>query len=623
MCGIAGIDSRDPADRPEAMVRRMVSAMRHRGPDDAGLLARGRTALGHARLSIVDVRGGHQPLFNEDGSVAVVFNGEIYNAPELRSHLASRGHRFATRTDTECLVHLYEEHGADLVLHLHGMFAFALWDDRRERLLLARDAFGIKPLVIYEDRDRFAFASDLDALFAAGSTLDASLSDDGLGLYFALSYIPGPTTAYARARKLPPGHLLTWDRATRQSEERAWFDPGRIAPDPHMTAPHALALLRAALDRSVERHLMSDVPLGAFLSGGVDSSLVVSTMRRVTDAPVRTFSIGFSEAEANELPYAREVARRLGTEHTEEVLTPAAVDLVGPIVDHLDEPFGDSSAIPMWCVARMAREHVTVALSGDGGDELFLGYARYARQRWAAEAARAPRLALDLAAAALERAPDRGLVRRARALVHRARLPEASRYAQSLLFFQDPAQKARVLSPAIASDDAALARLRQASGGAGGVRAMALADTRVYLPDDILTKVDRMTMAFGLEARVPLLDLEVAELALRIPTALHMRGGSMKRLLRQVLRERLPASLVDRPKQGFAVPLARWMRGPLRQMLRDVLLDTTTLGRGLYRRRGIEELLAEHDRGLDRSGVLWLLLTGELWLRRRRDRTRR
>lgn len=615
MCGISGALDR-AGDDPRDMAWRMVHAMRHRGPDDQDVFVDGPLALGHDRLSIIDVAGGHQPMFNEDGSIAVVFNGEIYNFRELADRLTSAGHTFRTRCDTEVLVHLYEEHGDALVDHLRGMFAFAIWDRPRRRLLLARDRFGIKPLAWYDDGKRFLFASEIKGLLAAPA-LEAGVDTGALQLYFSLGWIPAPRSAWEGIHKLPPGHLLVVE-GDAPPRLRRWWDLRDVQVDPHLDEQEALDRLDSLVRDAVRVRLVSDVPLGAFLSGGTDSSLVVAAMAAAMDRPVKTFTIGFQEAEYDETPYAGAVAAHLGTEHTQEILRPDVVSLLDKVVYHMDEPFADSSAIPTWCVSEMTRAHVTVALSGDGGDELFCGYGRYLRQQVIELASHAPPWALTGAEALLGRLPSRGPVHRARRMVSRAALPFPDRYASGLLFHPDPAQKARLLSPDMVSDEPALDVLRAQGLHTGGLRDCRRLDALLYLPDDILTKVDRMSMAVSLEARVPLLDHHLATFALSLPERLLIRGTETKHLLKRLLLRYLPPGLVYRKKMGFAVPLALWFRRELRDLVRDELLSPRCLDRGILRREGVRDLIDTHQSGeRDLSAQLWSLLVFERWMQRR------
>lgn len=620
MCGIAGAWGHTTSEVAEVAAR-LIGALHHRGPDDRGVYVDrppggAPIALAHARLSIIDLAGGHQPIFDEDGSTAVVFNGEIYNYRALRSWLLARGHRFATSSDTECIVHLYQEVGADFVHYLRGMFAIALWDRRQRRLVLARDRLGIKPLYWYADGERFWFASEATALFCTGEGLDSAADAVALRHYFALGYIPSPRTAYARVRKLPPGCVAVVHAPHEEPTVVRYWDPQRIPIQP-WGEDEAFERLAELVDDAVSARLIADVPLGAFLSGGVDSSIVVAAMTRQSQERVQTFAIGFSEATHNELPYARAVADHLGTQHREEVLHPDAIGLLDQVSQHLDEPFGDSSALPMLCVSAMARKHVTVALSGDGGDELFGGYDRYRRQAWLDLAACAPRQAIQLGLHALDAtAPHSGAFLRAKRLMERILLPYPDRYVASVTHFPSKEERLELFSGDFIEPAAAHQVIRELGVRGQGLAAMQRVDLQTYLPEDILTKVDRMSMAVGLEARVPLLDHRLVEFALALPARLNGRGFRLKPLLKRLFARDFPAEWAERPKQGFAVPLAPWMRGPLREVIRDTLLDRTALARGVWTQAGVERLLQQHDAGADRSSAIWLLLMYERWARR-------
>ncbi len=611
MCGIAGFAG-PTALQPAARQRleTMLDAIVHRGPDDSGAYFAPGVALGMRRLSIIDLAGGHQPIANEDGSVTVVFNGEIYNHRQLRQELIQRGHSFRTRSDTEVLVHLYEEYGDRLVERLRGMFAFAIWDARRETLLLARDRFGIKPLSYALGDEGISFFSECGSLVAAA---DRPLKIDPLSIarYLAFGYVPDPWSAYVGVRKLPPGHLLRWSADGKHELKRYW------SPASHRTAvstqTDAKAELVRLLDEAVACHLESDVPLGAFLSGGVDSSTVVALMVRHTPGRVKTFSIGFSEQAYNEAPAAARVAQALGTEHTELVVRPDAESLFEQIVGIYDEPFGDSSAIPTFLVSRLAREHVKVALSGDGGDELFGGYTRYAeigaRPQWPAPVRRALRsLALLLPHGALgrNRLYDLGRTQR-------------GQYANTVLaplLLSEGGVGAESLGAALGSVEQILAPWFEGMDGEPLLASLMLVDQSTYLPGDILTKVDRASMAVSLEARVPLLDHVLADFANGISADLKIRGDQGKLLFKQAIEGIVPAGVLTQPKQGFAVPLAEWFRGPLRSRLEAIRKPDAEIAPYVHR-PAVERLLSEHQRGRrDHSPMLWRLLALELWLQR-------
>ena len=611
MCGIAGyVGWARRADTSEADLRAMCGAIRHRGPDDEGHFVAPHVALGMRRLRVIDLEGGRQPMGNEDGSIQVVFNGEIYNHRELRRSLETAGHRFATHSDTETLVHLYEERGHRMVDALRGMFAFAIWDDRRQRLLVARDRVGIKPLYYWETSGGLAFCSELRSL-AALDDFPAHLSQRAVGYYLALGYIPEPECIFEGVRKLTPGHLLTWDRERGARTSRYWTPTRPERAD--LDEQEALVELRRLLADAVRSHLEADVPLGAFLSGGLDSSTVVALMAREMDRPVQTFSIGFDTHAYNEAPHAAAVARALGTDHTELIVRPSAETLVEEVVRAFDEPFADSSALPTYLVSRLARERVTVALSGDGGDELFGGYTRY----------------LDVLGRREVRWP---LVRRAiggiaRRLPHvspgRNRLLDLSRgrrgrYAGTVaapLAEEEGGVTRPEIAAAMGPTETVLDQWFERAGGRDFTTQMTLVDAMSYLPGDILTKVDRASMAFSLEARVPLLDHHLVEFAFSLPSRLKIRNGIGKHIFRQAIVGIVPPSVLERSKQGFAVPLKQWFAGALRHRVDDFLRADS----GIY--EFVEPLAArrlvnEHRFGRrDHSYVMWRLMALDLWLR--------
>jgi asparagine synthase (glutamine-hydrolysing) len=615
MCGIAGIVSADAAERIEAaVIRRMCDAIVHRGPDDEGIYVKGNTGLGMRRLSIVDLSGGHQPVFNEDRTVWVVYNGEIYNFPELRRELESRGHRFATHTDTEVLVHLYEEMGSDCVQKLRGMFAFALWDDRRSRLLLARDRLGIKPLHYAQVDGRLLFGSEIKALLTVAPEL-AETNREALLQYFYLGYIPDPQTAFLPIQKLPPGHLLEFERG--EVRVRQYWDLPPYATHSPRSEEECLEELEHRLAEAVRIRLISDVPLGALLSGGTDSSTIVALMARACSGPVKTFSIGFHQAEFNEAPYAKLVAERFGTEHHELILEPDIVETVEFLSRSLEEPFGDSSMLPTYYVSCLARKHVTVALSGDGGDEMFAGYERYRihlndrSYRWIPQWA--GRFYREQAHQRLPRQmPGRNLA-------YSISLPWEERYAEGVSL--QPFQREMALLSAdfvASSDPLSLVRdyIRKAPAGDALSRLLYL-DTKTYLPGDILTKVDRMSMLTSLEARVPMLDHVFLEWVTGLTPEWKMRGGDQKYILRKLAeRVGVPKEVLYRRKQGFALPLVHWIRHELKDIILSVLLDPSTLQRGYFNPPGIRRILDEHFRGRrDHSPRIWRLLMFELWQR--------
>jgi asparagine synthase (glutamine-hydrolysing) len=565
------------------------------------------------RLSIIDLATGHQPIANEDATAWIVFNGEIYNYRDLREELLGRGHRFRTTSDTEVIVHAYEEWGRDAFARLRGMFGLAIWDRVRRTLWLARDRLGIKPLY-YTVRDgRLHFGSELKSLLAAGA-VSREVDPAALDHYLAFLYTPPDRSIFKGVAKLPPGHLLEW----RDGDARVtrYWSPPAVEHAPR-SDEDAVEMLHERLRSAVRSHLVSDVPLGAFLSGGLDSSLVVALMAEASAGPVKTFSIGFEEAAYNELDAARVVARHFGTEHHELVVRPDALGIVDRLVDHFDEPFADASAIPTWYVSELARRHVKVVLSGDGGDELFAGYDRYMPHPQVARFDRLAPPGARQAAGLLARVMPLG-ARGRRFLGHVAREADA-RYVDAISFF-GPAERRALLRPIEGSgtpgpEEAMESRLRGWSHLPPVSRQMRL-DLETYLPEDVLTKVDRMSMAHSIESRVPLLDHPLVEFAVRLPLDLKIRDGRRKWLLRQVAARVLPADVLARRKQGFAVPLGAWFRGDLRDACQDLLGSARARQRGLFDAREVDRLLREHLDGRRNHELrLWQLVMLELWQR--------
>ncbi len=651
MCGIAGIfeyaaERSGPGGRPAAgdageaggaggagevgdALARMVAILRHRGPDDQGVHQAGPIGLGHARLSIIDVCGGHQPLFSEDRQVAVVCNGEIYNHHELRAELLGRGHQFATRSDTEVVAHLYEELGTGCVARLSGMFSLAVADRRKKRLLLARDRVGKKPLYYTDDGRRLGFGSELKSLLAGGLAT-AAVDPEALDLYLKLGYVPAPWSMVPGVKKLPAGHLAVCDERGL-SIERYWdveFAPPE-EDDPSQDE-RRLEELEALLGDAVRTRLESDVPLGAFLSGGIDSGLVVSFMSEAMSQPVRTHTVGFADRATDEREDAAAVARALGTDHLASEVRPDLGDLLPRIAWHFDEPFADPSAVPTWYVARETRRRVTVALSGDGGDELFAGYpGRYGVHLMEERVRR-------FLPAALRRVALPALVRR---WPRSPSLPRPLRLASILgnlavdadraywndrslipahlaarLFGEGLTERRRRFDPFVALEPH-LARAPK-----DPLARVLYLDFKTWLADDGLVKVDRMSMAHGLEVRCPLLDHRLVELAARTPARLKLAGaglsgaGETKVLLRRLAARRLPAEILSRPKRGFAPPIERWLREDLRDMAHDLLLASDSLAAGLFERREVARLLADHGaKRIDAGWAIWTLLMLEQW----------
>jgi asparagine synthase (glutamine-hydrolysing) len=616
MCGIAGIVETGGRAVDPALLTAMTTAQAHRGPDGDGFVCRGGAGLGHRRLAIIDLVSGDQPMPNDDRSMWIVFNGEIYNYRELRTELEAAGVRFRTQSDTEVILRAYETYGPGCVSRLRGMFAFAILDERARRVFIARDRVGIKPLVYHWDGQRLLFASELKGILQA-SDVPRELDLEALGEYLGFHYVAAPRTIFRAVRKLPPAStlILPLDGGAPQVA-RYWTL--RFTPQAGVSEEEWIEGLQVQLAQAVRSHMISDVPIGAFLSGGVDSSTVVALMAQASSAPVRTFSIGFGESDFDELAYARQVAQRYGTDHYELVVKPSALDVLPKLAWHFDEPFADSSAIPTYYVSKITREHVTVALSGDGGDENFAGYRRYARAqdlhaRFDQGPLRLARPLLRMAAGALPvGAPGQAyagfLGAGDLARYHRLMTYERGETLRHLL---SPDLRGSVRAP----DPAAFARLAAELRAPDYVSALQLIDIHTYLPEDILTKVDRASMAVSLESRVPLLDHVLMEYAATIPSSLKLRGGVGKHVLKRAMASSLPGDILGRRKMGFGVPLGEWFRGELRDMVRDVLCSRAARERGLFRPAGVQRLLAAHDAGRrDYSARLWALVCLELWM---------
>ena len=619
MCGIAGVVARDDEVVDVADIHRMCQAIVHRGPDDEGIYAQGAVGLGMRRLSIIDLSGGRQPISNEDSSVWVVFNGEIYNFPELRAELESRGHRFSTHTDTEVIVHLYEEMGADCVKKLRGMFAIALYDLKRRSLLLARDRLGKKPLHYALQQGRLWFASEIKALLAVAPEL-AEIDPQGVLQFFYFGYIPDPKTAFATIQKLPPGHLLEF--RSGQVQVRSFWDlPAYGTHDPK-SEEECLEELEQRLDEAVRIRLISDVPLGALLSGGVDSSVVVALMARNSSRPVKTFSVAFPHQDFNEAKYARAVAEHFATDHHEFEVEPDIETTLSYLTGMMEEPFGDSSIVPTYHVCRLARQYVTVALSGDGGDELFAGYDRYQvhlnRERFGQVPAWTGRGFREWVYPWLPSAT------RGRRLAFHLSLNGRDRFIDSVSYLPVLDRERGLLSPEFRSwvgGGSTPTQIYQhyfdQAPASDTLGRLLYLDTKTYLPADILTKVDRMSMATSLEARCPILDHVFVEWAASLASRWKMRGGVRKYILRKLAqRLGIPARVLDRPKQGFAMPLSHWWRGELKRDLLGILLEPQTIQRGYFDPQAVRSLVKEHLSGRrNRPTDIWLLLVFELWHR--------
>lgn len=601
----------------------MCNAIRHRGPDDDGYYVNGPIGLGMRRLSIIDLEGGKQPIHNQDRTAWIVFNGEIYNYLELRDNLEKLGHTFYTNSDTEAVIHAYDRYGADCPKHLRGMFAFAIWDERTQELFLARDRVGKKPILYSLVKDQLIFGSEFSALLLHPD-IGRDIDTEALDHYLSFMCVPAPLTAYRAIRKLEPGHTLRW-RKGEIKIERYWQPDfsKKVDISEQEAGEHVIELLRDA----VKVRLMSEVPLGAFLSGGIDSSAVVALMSEESSAPVKTFSIGFEEQDFSELHHARRVAEHVGADHHEFIVRPDALEVLPILVEHYGEPYADSSAIPTYYVARETRKHVTVALNGDGGDESFAGYERYAAMRLAERYHSIPAVLRDsIVKQAIGLLPSsetkRSRVRDVKRFIQAASLPKTERYLRWVTFFDAQAKQnlysenfqrqTQNISPASVLDQW-LAR----ANGSGVVDAALLTDIMTYLPNDLLVKVDIATMAVSLEARSPFLDHHVIEFAASLPEKFKLRGLTTKYLLKRVMKKLLPAENLDRRKMGFGVPIGRWFRGKLQPFLRETLLSERALNRGLFKPEAVKQLVELHTRcEKDYSHQLWTLLMLELWFER-------
>ncbi|MDQ1637744.1 MAG: hypothetical protein QOF62_1083 [Pyrinomonadaceae bacterium] len=623
MCGIAGFVNRhDHRDTRAAndVLDRMCRVIAHRGPDDQGMWVKDQVALGMRRLSIIDLAGGHQPMSGCEGTVTLVFNGEIYNYRDLQRELESHGHQFKTHSDTETIVHAYEEYGAGCLEHLRGMFAFAIWDARKRELFIARDRVGKKPLYYtITTSGTLIFGSELKSL-REHPEFRREISVEALDSYLTFGYVPDPLTIFRDVHKLPPGHHLTFKDGRARVEQYWDFPYENEQENPARNEDECLEELRELLDESVRLRMEADVPLGAFLSGGIDSSTVVGLMARHATQPVKTFSIGFHEDSHSELKYARIAAQRFGTDHHEFIVTPDICEIVDELVWHFDEPFADSSAIPTYMVSKLARQHVTVALSGDGGDEVFAGYTRYALDRKRSAFAHLPRLVRQGVMQPLGRNLPHGAW--GRNYLHNVALDPLDRYIEDISIFtrlNKPALYTGDFRRQLATSEAAQRfRVYAAHSRADDpLDPLLYLDSKTYLPGDILTKVDRMSMAASLEVRVPLLDHKLIEfVCTRIPASMKMKGLETKHIFKRAVRNLVPAEILNRPKQGFGIPIDRWINEQLRERVRGTLTEPRTMQRGYIEPRYVNLLLDENQRGRrDHAGELWALFMLELWQR--------
>ena len=621
MCGIAGKIDFAGRVNPED-IHRMCSAIEHRGPDSRGVWCDDGVAIGMQRLAIIDVEGGNQPIFNEDGSIAVVMNGEVYNFRELRSELIAKGHSFVTRCDTEVLVHLYEEHGERLVERLRGMFAFAIWDARKRQLLLGRDRIGKKPLFVARRGTKVWFASEIVALLQ-----DREIPRDpdprAIASYLAFQYVPHPLSAFSGIEKVDPASTVTLSAG--DTKRRRYWRLEYGSPPPSSTTAELEEHLRELIWEATRIRLMSEVPLGAFLSGGIDSSAVVAAMAGQTVGPVKTFSIGFSDTDFDELRFARMIAQRFATDHHEFVVEPQALEIMPKLARHYGEPFADPSAIPSFYLAELTSQHVTVALNGDGGDESFAGYRRYVGNHVAARMAWLPRTLRRLAPHLVRPLGEGSRSNDARARIQRlARvlaLEPPARYAQWLSAFPSFMRSNMLQPDFLASTNGwrpedVLARIWLTSTARSAVDRMLDTDVNTYLPDDLLVKMDIATMAYSVEARSPFLDHHLMEFAAKLPLRQKLQRGTGKVLLKSALRGVLPDEILDRSKMGFGVPLSRWFREELRDLPAEILLGRDARVHTYVKREAIAHMISEHHAGgADHSSRLWTLLQLEFWYR--------
>jgi asparagine synthase (glutamine-hydrolysing) len=624
MCGITGIVRSDGAPVDRELLERMNQAIRHRGPDEDGFYLSDGVGLAMRRLAIIDLKSGQQPIHNADQTAWIVYNGEIYNYRELRKDLESRGHRFYTDSDTEAIVHAYDEWGTDCPKYLRGMFALAIWDERKKSLFLARDRVGKKPLLYAQVNGQLVFGSEFMALLQHPD-VSRDVNYEAIHHYLSFICVPAPLTAFQSISKLPPGHTLLWQNGQIKLERYWQLDfSNKISIDEEEAGERVVELLRDA----VRVRLMSEVPLGAFLSGGIDSSAVVALMAQESSEQVKTFSIGFEEQDFSELHHARRVAEHVGTDHHEFVVKPDAMEILPTLVEHYGEPFADSSAIPSYYVSRETRKHVTVALNGDGGDECFAGYERYAAMNVAQRYVKLLPAAIrngvirNLANALPQAQSRKNPLRKAQRFLDAASLGPVQRYLRWVSAFDEPA-KLNIYSDNFRQETARFSTISflepwfAKANGAGIVDASLLTDTMTYLPNDLLVKMDIASMTVSLEARSPFLDHHLMEFAASLPEHLKLRGMTTKYLLKKVLKKFVPEENLTRPKMGFGIPIGQWFRGSMQTFLRETLLSQKALSRGLFDPDKVRQMVDQHvERKVDHDQRLWSLLMLELWFER-------
>lgn len=622
MCGIAGFISKEknaPTNERAILLDKMCKIITHRGPDEQGTIVKDAAALGMRRLSIIDLKTGQQPIFDCSGNLGVVFNGEIYNFLELKTELEKRGHKFKTNSDTETIVHAFEEFGADCVRHLRGMFAFAIYDFRDESLFIARDRVGKKPLFYSKtEKGNFVFGSELKSLIEHGE-ISKEIDFSALDAYLTFGYVPEEFCIFKNVHKLAPGAFLIYKNGEIRTEK--YWDFSYKENSEIKTESEYVELLREKIKEAVRVRLISEVPLGAFLSGGVDSSAIVAMMSQILDQPVKTFSIGFNEDSFNELKFARIAAKHFETEHHEFIVTPDLVEIVGELVWHFDEPFADSSALPTFMVSKMAREFVTVVLSGDGGDELFAGYTRYVTQTKRSGFEKIPAFVRQNFLQKVSEKLPHGA--KGKNYLYNASLDAVERYIDSISYFGNLKKSSLYdenflenLNGELGKGGEIYRQIADSVSSKNPVDRLLYLDSKTYLPSDILTKVDRMTMANSLEARVPLLDYELIEFVQTIPAELKLKNLETKYIFKKSLENLVPNEILYREKQGFGVPIGDWINSQLKERIHSDLLQKKTLERGYFDEKYIRTLLDEHAKNRrDHSHSLWILWMLELWHR--------
>jgi asparagine synthase (glutamine-hydrolysing) len=626
MCGICGVvSSADPAGLSQEILQKMCLPLHHRGPDDEGYYLDRNAGLGMRRLSIIDLVNGDQPICNEDGTLWLVFNGEIYNFRQLRTQLEGKGHVFKTNSDSEVILHAFEEFGYECLNQFNGMFAFAIWDTRRRSLFLARDRIGIKPLFYWASKQKLVFGSELSAILAHPD-VPKDIDYIALDQFLTLEYIPSPRSILQGINKLSPGHYLLFQE-DQLTLKQYWDLP---IYESELTAEDSIEELRHLLKDSVRLQLVSDVPLGAFLSGGIDSSTVVAYMSDGDSDPIKTFTIGFQDDSYDETRYARMVSTRFGTEHHEEILRPDISDLAEKLIGHLDEPIADFSIFPTYLVSKIASRFIKVVLSGDGGDEVFAGYDSYVAQRYDSVYSRVPaRIRQGIISNLIDfippQATKKGVINKAKRFIEGSALPAPLQHCRWMIFL-NPEQRDALYQPWFKRSlngsfpYSALEKHFGKVAHAEPLKQQQYVDIKTYLVDNILTKVDRMSMAASIETRVPLLDHRIVELALNLPGDQKIRGQKTKIILRQAMKDYLPAEVLNKPKQGFSIPLKHWLNGPLRPMMSDLLSETSVRQRGYFDSRIIADWIEEHNTGrANHSHRLWSLMVLELWQRKTLD----